>query len=67
MDILRVLPIDQPNADGSEYDFAQVMLENLKTSGVQQEHKDDRIEFDAITPCSRATHRTPSTSPPRAA
>ena len=35
---------------GEEYDFAQVMLENLKTSGVQQVHKDDRIEFDAITP-----------------
>ena len=26
------------------------MLENLNTSGVQQAHKDDRIEFDAITP-----------------
>ena len=38
------------NGYGSEYDFAQVMLENLKTSGVQQAHKDDRIEFDAITP-----------------
>ena len=38
------------NGYGDEYDFAQVMLENLKTSGVQQAHKDDRIEFDSITP-----------------
>ncbi|MCY4578272.1 MAG: site-specific DNA-methyltransferase [Chloroflexi bacterium] len=38
------------NGYGDEYDFAQVMLENLKTSGVQQAHKDDRIEFASITP-----------------
>ena len=38
------------NGYGDDYDFAQVMLENLKTSGVQQAHKDDRIEFDSITP-----------------
>ena len=35
---------------GDEYDFAQIMLENLKTSGVQQAHKEDRIEFASITP-----------------
>ena len=38
------------NGYGDEYDFAQVMLENLKTSGVQQAHKEDRIEFASITP-----------------
>ena len=38
------------NGYGDDYDFAQEMLENLKTSGVQQAHKDDRIEFDSITP-----------------
>ena len=32
------------------YDFGQVMLENLKTSGVQQAHREDRIEFTSITP-----------------
>ena len=32
------------------YDFGQVMLENLKTSGVQQAHKEDRIEFTSVTP-----------------
>ena len=35
---------------GSGYDFGQVMLENLKTSGVQQAHREDRIEFVSITP-----------------
>ena len=38
------------NGYGDEYDFAQVMLENLQTSGVQQAHKEDRIAFDSITP-----------------
>ena len=31
-------------------DFAQVILENLKTAGVQQAHKDDKIDFIALTP-----------------
>ena len=35
---------------GSEYDFAQVILENLKTSGVQQAHKEDRITFTSLMP-----------------
>ena len=30
--------------------FIQVILENLKISGVQQAHKTDRIEFTSITP-----------------
>ena len=34
----------------SGYDFDQVILENLKTSGVQQAHREDRIEFTSITP-----------------
>ncbi|MCO6457054.1 MAG: site-specific DNA-methyltransferase [Pirellulaceae bacterium] len=29
-------------------DFAQVILENLKTSGVQQAHKEDKISFTSI-------------------
>ena len=32
------------------YDFGQMMLENLKTSGVQQAHREDRIEFTSLTP-----------------
>ncbi len=32
------------------YDFGQMMLENLKASGVQQAHREDRIEFTSLTP-----------------
>jgi adenine-specific DNA-methyltransferase len=31
-------------------DFAAMVLENLKTSGVQQAHKEDKISFSSITP-----------------
>jgi adenine-specific DNA-methyltransferase len=31
-------------------DFGQTVLENLKTAGVQQAHKEDRISFTALTP-----------------
>ena len=30
-------------------DFAQMILQNLKTAGVQQAHKEDRITFTALT------------------
>ena len=33
-----------------ERDFVQMILENLKTAGVQQAHKDDKIEFTALMP-----------------
>ena len=54
----RVLGVDEngdviaesTNGYGNEYDFAQVILDNLKTSGVQQAHREDRIEFSSITP-----------------
>ena len=36
---------------GSVYDFAAIILENLKTAGVQQAHKEDRIAFTSLTPC----------------
>ena len=35
---------------GGDYDFARVILDNLKTSGVQQAHREDRIEFSSLTP-----------------
>ncbi len=35
---------------GEEHDFAGMILENLKTAGVQQAHKEDKITFIAITP-----------------
>ncbi len=33
----------------NETDFAAIMLEHLKTAGVQQAHKEDRIEFSSLT------------------
>ncbi len=45
--------IDSLKESGAEYgakqSFPQMILENLKTSGVQQAHKDDRITFTALT------------------
>ena len=35
---------------GETQDFASVILEHLRTSGVQQAHKEDRIAFFSITP-----------------
>ena len=37
-------------AYGAKQSFPQMILENLKTSGVQQAHKGDRIAFTALTP-----------------
>lgn len=35
---------------GEERDFVQMILENLKISGVQQVHKEDKITFSSIIP-----------------
>ena len=35
---------------GDETDFISMILENLKTAGVQQAHKEDKITFSAVTP-----------------
>jgi adenine-specific DNA-methyltransferase len=35
-------------ASESDLSFEQVILENLKTSGVQQAHKEDKIEFTSL-------------------
>ena len=35
---------------GVRQSFPQMILENLKTSGVQQSHKEDKITFIALTP-----------------
>jgi adenine-specific DNA-methyltransferase len=34
----------------AEQSFPQMIMENLKTAGVQQAHKDDRIAFTALSP-----------------
>ncbi|MGH7095681.1 MAG: hypothetical protein ACREFB_19390, partial [Stellaceae bacterium] len=60
----RVLAVDDDDSlidtlalaeDGAEWgdgtpDFAQMVLENLKTAGVQQAHKEDRIAFTSLVP-----------------
>ena len=57
----RVLSVDEDDelirptagSDGDqedETDFVEMILENLKTAGVQQAHKDDKISFSSITP-----------------
>lgn len=33
-----------------EQDFSKMILENLRTAGVQQAHKEDKINFSSITP-----------------
>ena len=35
---------------GEKQTFAQMILENLKTAGVQQAHKEDKITFTSLTP-----------------
>ena len=57
----RVLGVDENDEliDGSaekalghsdEADFVRIILESLKTAGVQQAHKEDKIAFSALTP-----------------
>ncbi len=41
---------DSKNGYGTGYDFGQIILENLKRSGVQQAHKEDRINFTSLMP-----------------
>ena len=57
----RVLDVDENDElidgvakpqDGynEEQDFVQMIMENLKTAGVQQAHKEDKIDFTSLTP-----------------
>lgn len=57
----RVLAVDENDEliDGigekkdeysEEYDFVRMILENLKSAGVQQAHKADKINFTSLTP-----------------
>ena len=57
----RVLGIDEddelfdgiaesPDSYGTAQDFGSMVLEHLRTAGVQQAHKEDRIEFSSVTP-----------------
>ena len=56
----RVLAVDENDElieigayrcdDARRQDFVQMILENLKTAGVQQAHKEDKIAFSSLTP-----------------
>lgn len=41
---------DAKTGYGEQRDFVQIILENLKTAGVQQAHKEDKINFTALVP-----------------
>ena len=41
---------EDSTAYGAKQSFPQMILENLKTVGVQQAHKEDRITFTTLTP-----------------
>lgn len=41
---------DPKSGYGEEMDFTRMILENLKTAGVQQAHKEDKIVFTSLTP-----------------
>ncbi|MEQ1777299.1 MAG: site-specific DNA-methyltransferase [Nitrosomonas sp.] len=43
-------PANQRAEFEDEKDFVQIILENLKTAGVQQAHKEDKINFISLTP-----------------
>ena len=54
----RILGVDENDdlidtvakARGEAQDFASIILEHLRTAGVQQAHKEDRIAFSSLTP-----------------
>jgi adenine-specific DNA-methyltransferase len=41
---------EEPGNYGEGYDFTSIILDNLKTAGVQQAHKEDRISFSTLSP-----------------
>ncbi len=42
--------VDRKLGYGEAANFTEMILENLRTAGVQQAHREDRIEFSALTP-----------------
>ena len=41
---------ETPGTYGEPQDFGSTILDHLSTAGVQQAHKEDRIEFSSVTP-----------------
>lgn len=48
-ELLDSMVMEKPEP-GDIWDFAQMILANLKTAGVQQAHKEDRITFTSLDP-----------------
>jgi adenine-specific DNA-methyltransferase len=48
-ELINIAQATVSESDG-KLSFPQMVLENLKTAGVQQAHKDDRITFTSLTP-----------------
>jgi adenine-specific DNA-methyltransferase len=54
----RVLGVDEDDeliddvrsGGGGEQDFVEIILESLRVAGVQQAHKEDKIDFTALSP-----------------
>ena len=57
------------NGYGTGYDFGAIILDNLRRSGVQQAHKEDRITFTSLMPwpgrlvCAEGKYVEGATSP----
>ncbi len=50
-ELIDQLQVSEPGADyAAKQSFPQLILTNLKTAGVQQAHKEDRISFTTLTP-----------------
>jgi len=50
-ELIDPLNVKEDSAEyGAKQSFPQMILENLKTAGVQQAHKEDKITFTALTP-----------------
>ncbi|WP_420555070.1 site-specific DNA-methyltransferase [Neptuniibacter marinus] len=50
MDDELIDPTEQKGEFEEEQDFVQIILENLKTAGVQQANKEDKISFISLSP-----------------
>ena len=66
-------PVQQKEAFEDERDFTQIILENLKTAGVQQASKDGKIDFISLSPwpgdliCAEAVYKDEDKAEQRAA
>ncbi len=43
-------PLKSDQQDNDQQGFVQMIMDNLKTAGVQQAHKEDKVDFSSISP-----------------